>query len=437
MSRSLRRSSSPLLWIAFMSHIVSHALSSPSLNPAERPTGVVINASLVLHSISDPDNVNPGFIVDCSLVLHWEGNRLRALGTDAHNDVSRANPTSRLLGLGIHPDEQGGVDIHHFWLPDPFFENAHHVSIATKEVPTKNLIIRQIFDGRGNPGASFSYHLKQRIIVQCNMNFVQYPGDSQYCELRARSFMYPAGRVKGNTTTVSRERCLTLNFPAENLTYEGNERLLENTVNVTRCEYRGYRRWNEELLTFDGVCVSITFHRQIFHHFISHYVPSLLIVIVSFAPVRMKLTSSTDRINVSVTLLQAIFTVFIQGRQGIPPVPYATAMDIYMYVCIGFVISSVAQSVLSKGLSIREIERVVMTLGLTDILAVDDEALMGEMSEKIWSRSSKVTLAFYALEPAASNKHPRIEGGLPAPAVIKEKEIIPMFGLVISAAGFK
>ena len=65
-----------------------------------------------------------------------------------------------------------------------------------------------------------------------------------------------------------------------------------------------------ELLS--GVCVAITFQRRIFNRFISNYIPSLLLVVVSFGPFLMKAAATIDRIDVSVTLLLAIFTVFAQ-----------------------------------------------------------------------------------------------------------------------------
>ena len=41
-------------------------------NPMERPMGVAVNLSVIIHSISDPDYINSEFTVDCSLLLVWE-----------------------------------------------------------------------------------------------------------------------------------------------------------------------------------------------------------------------------------------------------------------------------------------------------------------------------------------------------------------------------
>ena len=61
-----------------------------------------------------------------------------------------------------------------------------------------------------------------------------------------------------------------------------------------------------------GVCCQFMFKRQLVYPFLSSYVPCILLVMASFSPYFMSIHSTPDRINVGITVLQAVLGVFTQ-----------------------------------------------------------------------------------------------------------------------------
>lgn len=65
-------------------------------------------------------------------------------------------------------------------------------------------------------------------------------------------------------------------------------------------------------LLISGACIRFYFKRVIFYQFVSNYLPAILLAVASFSPYFMSVHSMIDRINVSITLFQALLNVYAQ-----------------------------------------------------------------------------------------------------------------------------
>ncbi|OQR73338.1 gamma-aminobutyric acid receptor subunit gamma-2-like, partial [Tropilaelaps mercedesae] len=176
------------------------------------------------------------------------------------------------------------------------------VLVPSPDSPTKNLFI---FNINGNKtGALMQLRIKQRITVLCAMIFRDFPADSHLCTLNIHSYSYNAHQQLP-FNYVQYDQC-----SSTPLHYDGPSVLLESLISVDTCEFQ--QPVNGDV--FNGICVKFFFQRQIFYQFLSNYLPSIFLVIRSFAPYLMSINSIADRISLSITLFQGIFTVFIRVR---------------------------------------------------------------------------------------------------------------------------
>ncbi|XP_003745145.1 gamma-aminobutyric acid receptor subunit beta-3-like [Galendromus occidentalis] len=136
----------------------------------------------------------------------------------------------------------------------------------------------------------------------------------------------------------------------DHIVYEGSSVLSENYVRVYPCSESD----SKSVQKLDGLCVIFAFRRKLFYQLCSTYIPAFLLVIASFCPFFMSIRSTDSRVNVCVTVFQAMVVIFIQTRFFIPPVPYFTKMDLYMLTCFSCVTLSTLETVIVRVLLSKE-----------------------------------------------------------------------------------
>lgn len=80
--------------------------------------------------------------------------------------------------------------------------------------------------------------------------------------------------------------------------------------------------------TFAFLYVQFVFERELAHHLIHTYAPSLLLVTLSWFSFWMGLDAVPGRITLSVTALLALVTQFSSMRKELPPVAYINVSSI-------------------------------------------------------------------------------------------------------------
>src|SRR5438067_8209905 len=110
------------------------------------------------------------------------------------------------------------------------------------------------------------------------------------------------------------------------------------TLPILACHYeRQAVNYNylSYLDTFSTATLRLNFSRQLEGNLITVYVPSAIIVVVSWASLFMTLQSAIPgRILLAVTALIAMVTQFSSSRVQLPSVSYINAVDIWMLACL-------------------------------------------------------------------------------------------------------
>ncbi|ESO02883.1 hypothetical protein HELRODRAFT_174325 [Helobdella robusta] len=105
-------------------------------------------------------------------------------------------------------------------------------------------------------------------------------------------------------------------------------------------------------------CISIEFvlHRDIGYFIIQVYVPSMLIVILSWVSFWISIDAHPARVSLGLFTVLTTTTMSGGAREGLPRVSYIKAIDIWMIVCLVFVFASLLEYAVVNVLARRQVK---------------------------------------------------------------------------------
>ncbi|CAH1955594.1 unnamed protein product [Acanthoscelides obtectus] len=100
-----------------------------------------------------------------------------------------------------------------------------------------------------------------------------------------------------------------------------------------------------EYSTGNFTCLAVVFNlrRRLGYHLFHTYIPSALIVVMSWISFWIKPEAIPARVTLGVTSLLTLATQNTQSQQSLPPVSYVKAIDVWMSSCSVFVFMSLME----------------------------------------------------------------------------------------------
>ncbi|UMM40025.1 hypothetical protein L5515_016818 [Caenorhabditis briggsae] len=203
------------------------------------------------------------------------------------------------------------------WHPDVYFANAR--SAAFQDITDDNFLVWVYPNGR------VWYDARISIVSSCNMDLWKYPLDSQECALRILSYAYPMTVLrllwseKEDVPAIDRNPDITM--PDMSLKH----------IRTGYC--------NGTYATGEWSCMTAIFYveREMMHHVMQTYVPTALIVVISWFNFWLEIDSAPARVSLSITTLLTISTQANAVKLALPEVSYMKAIDVWMGSCMAFV----------------------------------------------------------------------------------------------------
>ncbi|KAK0416083.1 hypothetical protein QR680_012289 [Steinernema hermaphroditum] len=211
----------------------------------------------------------------------------------------------------------------HIWLPDLYFANARTAQFHDVTVPNFNLFIAQ--DG------TIAYSSRVTLNVACNLHLVNYPMDRQVCMIRILSYAYIAKQV--NVTW----------FSTTPIRYNPEIGLPEFTITQIDQSYcngtyvYAITDTSHKVDSFSCLEGNIHLSRSIGYHLVQSYIPTGLIVTISWVSFWIDRRAVPARVTLSFTTLLSLSTLGNGLRFGLPQVSYAKAIDFWYGACLMFV----------------------------------------------------------------------------------------------------
>ncbi|XP_022905764.2 gamma-aminobutyric acid receptor subunit beta-like isoform X3 [Onthophagus taurus] len=204
------------------------------------------------------------------------------------------------------------------WVPDTFFANDKNSFLH--DVTERNKLVR--LNGEG----SITYGMRFTTTLACMMDLHYYPLDSQNCTVEIENGYTVSDVVMYWKDTPVRgvEEAELPQFTI--IGYETNDR-------------------KEKLATgvYQRLSLSFKLQRNIGYFVFQTYLPSILIVMLSWVSFWINHEATSARVALGITTVLTMTTISTGVRSSLPRISYVKAIDIYLVMCFVFVFAALLE----------------------------------------------------------------------------------------------
>ncbi|TRY70306.1 hypothetical protein TCAL_06643 [Tigriopus californicus] len=242
--------------------------------------------------------------------------------------------------------------LHMIWRPDSYFKNAKKVTFQTMTVPNHYVWLYK--------DKTILYMVKLTLLLSCAMHFENYPHDEQICRLSMESLSHTTDDLifvwlPEDKTPLAVDQGIELPQLELVSNFTGDCTSVYSTGNFTCLE------------------VIFKFRRRLGYYLFHTYIPTCLIVMMSWISFWIKPEAVPARVTLGVTSLLTLSTQHANSQKSLPPVSYIKAIDIFMSSCTVFVFLSLIEYAFVNVMmgDISEVERKDKTAHLRSIIISD------------------------------------------------------------------
>ncbi|XP_068181648.1 glycine receptor, alpha 4a isoform X2 [Antennarius striatus] len=266
----------------------------------------------------------PPVNVTCNIFINSFGSITETTMDYRLNVFLRQKWNDPRLAYSEYPDNSLDLDpsmLDSIWKPDLFFANEKGANFH--EVTTDNKLLRIFQDG------SVLYSIRLTLTLSCPMDLKNFPMDIQTCTMQLESFGYTMNDLIFEWLSENPVQV------AEDLTLP--QFVLKEEKDLGYCT----KYYNTGQFT----CIEVKFHleRQMGYYLIQMYIPSLLIVILSWVSFWINMDAAPARVGLGITTVLTMTTQSSGSRASLPKVSYVKAIDIWMAVCLLFVFAALLE----------------------------------------------------------------------------------------------
>lgn len=265
---------------------------------------VEVNVTMRILSISSVSEVMMDFTADFYFRQTWVDPRLRFIRSgDIHTLYVGAEVSKRI------------------WLPDTFFGNEKMAYFH--EATTPNVFLR--IDHTGEVYRS----IRLTVTSSCPMKLQYFPMDRQQCTIEAESYGYNVKdiiyRWARDKTAVERDK--TISLPQ---------------FDIIKTEQKSRM---EELSsgTYSRLVAEIHFARRMGYYLIQIYIPSSLIVVISWVSFWLHRNASPARVQLGVTTVLTMTTLMSSTNAALPKISYVKSIDVFLGTCFVMVFAALLE----------------------------------------------------------------------------------------------
>ncbi|XP_078405841.1 glycine receptor subunit alphaZ1 [Cetorhinus maximus] len=270
-----------------------------------------------------PNFKGPPVNVTCNIFINSFGSIAETTMDYRLNIFLRQQWNDPRLAYSEFPDDSLDLDpsmLDSIWKPDLFFANEKGAHFH--EITTDNKLLRIFQNGK------VLYSIRLTLSLACPMDLKNFPMDVQTCIMQLESFGY------------------TMN----DLIFQWDDKAVQVADGLTLPQFilkeeKDLRDCTKHYNTGKFTCIEARFHleRQMGYYLIQMYIPSLLIVILSWVSFWINMDAAPARVGLGITTVLTMTTQSSGSRASLPKVSYVKAIDIWMAVCLLFVFSALLE----------------------------------------------------------------------------------------------
>ncbi|XP_053651806.1 gamma-aminobutyric acid receptor subunit beta isoform X6 [Cherax quadricarinatus] len=274
------------------------------IRPKYGESHVDVGITMHILSISSLSEVQMDFTMDFYFRQYWTDPRLDFSANKGLNEIQ------------VSTDYTGKI-----WVPDTFFPNEKRAYYHTATTPNELLRI----SSQGNVLRS----IRLTITASCPMNLQYFPMDRQLCIIEIESFGYSMDHIR--------------------LSWHAGDRsvVIESDVSLPQFRVLGYNRKTIISSTSTGnysrLLCEIMFVRSMGYYLIQIYIPSSLIVVISWVSFWLNRSATPARVSLGVTTVLTMTTLMSSTNAALPKISYVKSIDVYLGTCFVMVFASLLE----------------------------------------------------------------------------------------------
>lgn len=260
-----------------------------------------VGFDLTIASFDSISEVSMDYTITMYLNQYWKDERL-----------SFSPEEDRVLTLS-------GDFAEKIWVPDTFFANDKNSFLH--DVTEQNKMVRLHGDG------AITYGMRFTTTLACMMDLHYYPLDSQNCTVEIESYGYTVSDVVmywRDEPVVGVEDAELPQFTI--VGWETNERKIKLATG-----------------TYQRLSLSFKLQRNIGYFVFQTYLPSILIVMLSWVSFWINHEATSARVALGITTVLTMTTISTGVRSSLPRISYVKAIDIYLVMCFVFVFAALLE----------------------------------------------------------------------------------------------
>ncbi|KAM4621766.1 gamma-aminobutyric acid receptor subunit pi [Polymixia lowei] len=272
------------------------------LRPNFNEGPVEIGMSLDIASIDAISEINMDYTATIFLRQRWRDSRLVFPGNES------VSVDGRLVSL--------------LWIPDTFIPDSKRSFLH--DVTVENRLIRIFSNG------TVLYALRITATIACNMDLTKYPMDRQVCTLQLESWGYNLQDVVFYWT-------------------RGNDSVKGlDTLRLAQYSIESYYTSVSEAVYETGQYPKLVLHfalrRNVLFFILETYVPSTLLVVLSWVSFWISQSSVPARTCIGVTTVLTMTTLMMGARTSLPNANcFIKAIDVYLGICFTFIFGALLE----------------------------------------------------------------------------------------------
>ncbi|KAM9377630.1 gamma-aminobutyric acid receptor subunit pi [Pholidichthys leucotaenia] len=272
------------------------------LRPNFNEGPVEIGMSLDIASIDAISEINMDYTATIFLRQRWRDARLTFPGNGS------VSLDGRLVSL--------------LWIPDTFIPDSKRSFLH--DVTVENRLIRIFSNG------TVLYALRITATIACNMDLTKYPMDRQVCTLQLESWGYNLQDVvfywtRGNDSVKGLDTLRLAQYSVESYYTSVSEAVYETGK-------------------YPKLVLHFSLRRNVLFFILETYVPSILLVVLSWVSFWISQSSVPARTCIGVTTVLTMTTLMMGARTSLPNANcFIKAIDVYLGICFTFIFGALLE----------------------------------------------------------------------------------------------
>ncbi|XP_067134254.1 glycine receptor subunit alphaZ1-like [Centruroides vittatus] len=211
------------------------------------------------------------------------------------------------------------------WIPDIVYDNSKWGELFQFSIP--NTVIRISKDHTIMKTSRYSFR------VACPMNLNLYPIDIQNC-------IFKIALIKNTVDKAVLQWSGTDDSPYK---HYGPSIALMQDIQPLKHRMKLHKPYQAIECNYSFLYANFSFVRRLTGSIINVYVPSSIVVTLSWLSFWLDVNAVPARITLGVTAILTLITQVLQSRSYTPPVDYVKALDIWLFACTFFVSASLIE----------------------------------------------------------------------------------------------